>query len=151
MPATQGPAAAEFYAEAKDVDLAIQPTMPPRATEGEPNSPPLDQTPGGVTGATAPLRADREEGLSETDKVLGVQVSQTDQQKLPRKKKEGEELDAGVTVELEAQPGYIGHQRLPRKKQGNEELEAETLLPHVHQERLPRKKEGEESDGGRSG
>lgn len=139
--------ASRGYAKAKDIDLAVQPNIPLASAKDEPGSQSLRQNLSGVV--TAAVRADREEGLSETDNVLGAQVSQTDQHKLPRKKKEHEELEAEVTVGSEAQSGY--QQKLPRKKQGNEELEVGTLPPPVHQERLPRKKESEESDGGRSG
>jgi hypothetical protein len=153
MPARQGlvvqvPAGAEGHAEAKDVDLAIQPTMPPSAARNEPSSPPLDQNQSGVTpatqDATAPVHADREEGLPETDKVSGIQFSRTGQQTLPRKNKE---LDAEVMVELEAQSGYIDLQRLPRKKQGDDELEVETPPSHAHQKKLPRKKREDEELG----
>ena len=152
VPASQGPAGAEGNAGAK---VAIQPTMPSRTKDG-PSSPPADQNLGGVSsatqGATAAVRADSEEGLSETDKVSGdVQFSQTDLHRLPRKMKKDEGLGAEVIAESEARPGYIDPHRLPRKKQGNEEVEVETLPPLVRQERLPRKKESEESDGGRSG
>jgi hypothetical protein len=144
-------AGAEGYSEAKDVNLAIQPTMPPRTAEDGPSSASLDQNQSAVTpaaqDATAPVRVYHEEGLSETGKLLGVQFGQTGQQKSPRKKKEDEELDA----EVEAQSGHIDQQRLPRKKRGSKELEVETLPPYVHQERLPRKKENEESDVGHSG
>ena len=143
----QEPVGAEGYSEAKDVDLAIHSIMPPRTAEDEPSSTPLDLNQSAVTPATqdamVPVRVYHEEGLSETDKLYG-------EQKLPRKKKEDEELDAEVTLEVEAQSGYIDQQRLPRKKRGSEELEVETLPPR-EQERLPRKKESEESDGNRSG
>ena len=142
-------------AEAKDVDLVVQPAIPSRAAKDGRTSPPVDQNPSGVTpitrGATAAVRADSEDGLSETGKALGVHFSQTDQHKLPRKKEEDEELGAEVMAELEAQSGCIDQQRLPRKKLGNEELEVETPPPPVRQERMPRKKESEESDGGCSG
>ena len=149
-PARQGlvqPAGAEGYSEANGVDLGIHSIMPPRTAEDGPSSTPLDLNQSAVTpatqDATVPVRVYHEEGLSETDKLYG-------EQKLPRKKKEDEGLDAEVTVEVEAQSGYIDQQRLPRKKRGSEELEVASL-PLRDQERLPRKKESEESDGGRSG
>ena len=117
-----------------------------------------------------PIRTDREEGLSETDNMLGVQFLQTDQEKLPRKKdkalntevmvvaqsgyidhqrlpRKKQELDAGVTVELEAKSGYINHQpeKPPRKKLGNEELDGEVMVEaqsrYIDYQRLPRKKQ----------
>jgi hypothetical protein len=157
LPARRGQVAAgaEGYSEVKDVNLAIQPTMPPMTAGDGPSSPPLDQNQSTVIpvtqDATVPARVYHEEGLSETDKLMGAHFSQTGQQILPRKKKEDDELDAEAMVEVEAQSGYIDQQRLPRKKRGTEEVEVETLPPHLHQERLPRKKESEESDGGRSG
>lgn len=84
----------------------------------------------------APEWGDHESGLSDTDKMSGVQPSYAHQHRLPRKK--DKELNAEVVVEV--QPGYIDQERLPRKEEGNGELEAETLRSNVHCERLPRKK-----------
>jgi hypothetical protein len=148
-------ARAKGYSEVKDVNLAIQPTMPPLTAGDGLSSPPLDQNQSAVTpvtqDATVPVHVYHEEGLSETDKLMGAHFLQTGQQKLPRKKKENAELDAEAMVEVDSQSEYIDQQRLPRKKRGSEEIEVETLPPHLHQERFPRKKESEESDGGRSG
>ncbi|KAF8555308.1 hypothetical protein OG21DRAFT_921141 [Imleria badia] len=96
-------------AGAKGVDLAIEPTMPPKAAKDEPSALSFDQNRSGI----APTPPDPAEPVHEDREERLIQLSQTAQQKSPKEK----ELDAKV-IESEAQSSYID-QRLPRKRQGS--------------------------------